>query len=117
MDASEGGLEARRVRAAKNESLFREVNERLEELRSSATSFIDFVCECARDDCAEQILLTKGEYEELRREPERFAISLGHNNPELDRVVAENDRYVVVEKIGAGAATARRLDPRRTPSK
>ena len=110
MHAPEGGLEARRARAAKNESLFREVNERLEELRSPTASFIDFVCECSRDDCAEQILLTTSEYEKLRREPDRFAISPGHNNPELDRVVVENDRYLVVEKIGAGADTARRLD-------
>lgn len=117
MHAPEGEREARQDRAAKNESVFREVNERLEELRASSASFLEFICECEQVDCAEQILLTEHEYQALRRESDRFAISLGHNNPEVDRIVAEGERYVVVEKIGAGAATARRLDPRGSDSK
>jgi hypothetical protein len=89
---------------------------KVEELRAPTASFIDFVCECAQVDCVEQILLTVSEYEALRREPERFAVSSGHDNPDVDRVVAEGERYVVVEKIGTGAATARRLDPRGSGS-
>jgi hypothetical protein len=60
---------------------------------------IDFVCECAQVDCVEQILLTVSEYEALRREPERFAVSSGHDNPDVDRVVAEGERYVVVDRL------------------
>ena len=116
MHPPEGEREARQERAAKNAAVFREVNERLEELRAPTASFIDFVCECAQVDCVEQILLTVSEYEALRREPERFAVSFGHDNPDVDRVVAEGERYVVVEKIGTGAATARRLDPRGSGS-
>jgi len=116
MHPPEGDREGRQERAARNAAVFREVNERLEELRAPTASFIDFVCECAQVDCVEQILLTVSEYEALRREPERFAVSSGHDNPDVDRVVAEGERYVVVEKIGTGAATARRLDPRGSGS-
>ena len=45
--------DARQERAARNESLFREVNERI---GSTATKlspmFTEFVCECADDSCS-----------------------------------------------------------------
>jgi hypothetical protein len=43
-------LDVRRDRAAKNQSLFREVNERIDELSGSAT-FLTFIWECANETC------------------------------------------------------------------
>ena len=105
----------RAERATQNQALFREVNERLQEL---ATAFRDvaqtarFACECADVTCIEQMSLTVDEYEELRSHPNRFAVLPGHVVADVERVVSENDRYMVVEKLGKGAEIAVGSDPR-----
>ena len=112
-------LEVRQARAAKNQSLFRDVNEQIEKLherfeREQARSEIAaFVCECANEHCTEQIGLSLDEYEAVRRIPTHFLVCRGHNIPEVERVVAEQDGFVVVEKFGVAGAAAVRLDPRR----
>jgi hypothetical protein len=72
-----------------------------------------WVCECADTDCTEPMDLTVAEYESLRAHPNRFAVLPGHVYPQVERVVEENERYVVVEKLGAGATFAVEHDPRR----
>ena len=73
-------LDASRLRAAKNQSLFRDVNERIEELseKFDARAMVSFVCECALKDCVERLEMTHGEYEVLRRVPTHFAVKHGH---------------------------------------
>jgi hypothetical protein len=105
-------LAQRQVRAAENQSLFREVNERIEELRPPST-FVEFVCECSTDPCNEMVELTQQEYAALRSDPNRFAVSPGHVVPEAENVVDRTDRYEIVAKLGAGVPVAERLDPRR----
>jgi hypothetical protein len=104
------------VKAARNQSLFREVNERVQHLQRGWTpmSEIDFVCECADDSCMAAISMTVAEYEEIRRQPQRFFVRPEHIYPEVEVVVAKNDRYWTVEKIEAAAPVAAALDPRRT---
>ena len=100
-------------RAARNEAVFRRVNERLEEV--SETLHVDeagFVCECASIDCAERIELALDEYEALRAVPTHFAIKPDHLLPENERVVERHGDYVVVEKVGHAGERARELDPR-----
>ena len=104
-------LAQRQIRAAKNQSLFREVNERIEELRPPST-FVEFVCECSIDPCNEMVELTQQEYETLRSDPNRFAVSPGHAVPEVEVVVDRSDRYEIVAKLGAGIRVAEKLDPR-----
>jgi hypothetical protein len=104
-------LEHRQVRAAKNQSLFREVNERIEELRPGAL-IIEFACECSNTSCTASLSLSDDEYEDVRRFPTHFIIMTGHELDEVERVVGQNERYAVVEKFGAGGPAAVRLDPR-----
>jgi hypothetical protein len=104
-------LELRRRRAAQNQSLFREVNERIEDLSSSA-SFAGFVCECLNTDCDEQVPLTIEEYEHVRSGSNRFIVLPGHYVTDVEQVVESSDRYLVVSKLGTGAAVAAELDPR-----
>ena len=104
-------VEQRRVHAAKNQSLFREVNERIRELRRSSDP-IDFACECTLDGCSDSMPLTMAEYEAVRSVPAHFAVLPGHEVAEVERVVAENGRYAVVEKLGAGERVAVAFDPR-----
>jgi hypothetical protein len=110
-------MESREERAARNEAVFREVNERIKEISRdlSATSDAEtfsILCECSKPGCNEMIEITPGEYEEVRSRGDRFALVAGHEDPRLERVVEARRGYTVVEKVGRGAAVAEELDPR-----
>jgi hypothetical protein len=107
----------RAKRAAENESLFRQVNERIEDLNKVFEAFAPYgswTCECARIDCAQRIELTLDEYESARSSPNRFLIAPAedHFDADVERVVERTERYWVVEKVGAAAERATELDPR-----
>jgi hypothetical protein len=90
------------ARIARNESLFREVNERIAEL---ADQFLveqeqDFVCECSRVGCTTPIRLTLLEYAAVREVETRFVVAPAHIEPEIETVVLRRNRYWVVEKNG-----------------
>jgi hypothetical protein len=102
-----------RRNAARNQSLFREVNERIEDI-SHPHDYLEFLCECCADDCTESVQLSLEEYETVRRHPTHFVILPGHEAAgDVERVVGENNRYLVVEKTGEAGLAAVKLDPRR----
>jgi hypothetical protein len=105
---------AKRVGA--NESLFREVNERLRELGdafSMVTEEAEFVCECGDASCTEQIRMPLQEYERIRSDPKRFFVVSGHERLDYEKVVSEHAGFVVVEKLPGGpAGLAISHDPR-----
>lgn len=104
-------------RAARNEALFRRVNERVEEVNLAFESILgdsDFFCECADVDCMEKIRMTLAEYEDLRSVSTHFAVKAGHVLPEEERVVDERVGYMVVEKVGHAGRRAAELDPRES---
>jgi hypothetical protein len=105
-------LDGRRQRAAKNQSLFREVNERIGEL-SQAAMVTTFICECANEACDEALSLTAEEYERIRSSSNSFFVVPGHEISEIEQVIDSTDRYVVVAKLGAGGEVAEGLDPRK----
>ena len=108
-------LDVQRERAAKNQSLFREVNERIEEL-SASTSPTGFICECANERCDEKVSVTREDYERIRSDANRFFVVKGHELPEVEQVTGSVDGYLVVAKLGVGGDLAERLDPRRRSS-
>ena len=105
------------ARAARNQSLYREVNERVEEINKAFDSILplgDWICECAKENCSERLLLTHEEYESLRADGTRFAV-LPHDDhvfPEVESVVERHERYWVVEKSGIAGELAAKVDPR-----
>ena len=107
-------MSAHRERAARNESLFRAVNEEVEEAaRGSSAMFTEFVCECSRVDCTERVSLTLTEYEEVRKIATHFVVRPDHVDGDVEVVVGSGEgRYLVVEKIGDAGRTAAALDPR-----
>jgi hypothetical protein len=106
-------LERLRIRAARSQSLFREVNERIVELTNTWPAEPQFVCECEQTSCAETITLTAEEYEAVRSDPGCFLVALGHNVPEVEETVRRTDRYLVVRKLGKGHDLAVEFDPRK----
>ncbi|HZT86281.1 MAG TPA: hypothetical protein VE984_12830 [Gaiellaceae bacterium] len=96
-------------RAARNEALFREVNEniaRLEERHGQTVTAPVYVCECANAGCAEQLAVDPETYRRVRREPRLFFVRPGHEDPQLERVVEEHRDFLVVEKTGAAGEVA-----------
>jgi hypothetical protein len=95
-------------RAARNEALFREVNEniaRLEERFGSATQPV-FICECSSDSCTEHIPVDEETYRRVREHPRRFLILPGHIDETLESVVETHPNYLIVEKTGAAGEVA-----------
>jgi hypothetical protein len=108
-------LDVRQVRLARNQALFRAVNERVEHLSLeflSTETHHSFVCECSDLGCATQLELTHEEYEEIRRGPASFLIASGHQLGVVEVVVEEHPRYTVVEKIQKGRDVAEATYPR-----
>jgi hypothetical protein len=95
--------------------LFREVNERLEKAAHTfgADGPISFVCECSSTDCVTQIELSHDEYERIRSVPTWFAVTPGHEIPDLEDVVELTERYAIVAKVEIGGRIAAAADPRR----
>lgn len=107
-------MTTRAERQGRNESLFREVNERIAELNQTfqIEGRSEFLCECSREECKEPVSISIDEYEAVRRTPTRFFVIPGHEDGSVERVVERGEHYVVVEKIGEAADEAEDLDPR-----
>ena len=105
----DGGIQA--VKAARNQALCREVNERIESLADTAGE-LELLCECADLECTATVTLSVAEYERIRSSPVRFPIAVGHEVPDVEDVVEVADGYEVVEKKGKAAEISARLDPR-----
>jgi hypothetical protein len=101
-------------RAGRNQSLFREVNERIKGLPDRPAAVYEvFICECYREGCTGGLNLMIEEYEGIRANPVRFAVLPGHVDWQVERVVESVDgRYEIVEKIERAAEVAAHLNPR-----
>ena len=94
-------------RIAHNQTLFREVNERIQYLgevnerigysAEGATS--EFVCECSNTECVSTIELTVVEYKRVRSNPTWFVIKPDHDLVQIERVVSRDDGFAVVERL------------------
>jgi hypothetical protein len=103
-------VDPRRERIGKNETLFREVNERISELSAGSA---DFVCECGNRDCFEALQLTLAEYEEVRADPTWFVVVPGHEAADVEAVIEQHGHYLVMRKHeGEPAELAIDRDPR-----
>lgn len=91
----------REVRAARNQALFRAVNEKLRELNqalSTVTETYAIACECADPTCVETLHIAMDDYLKVREHPSRFVVITAHVIPDVERIVAQHDAYTVVEK-------------------
>ena len=95
------------ARLARNESLFREVNERIQYLAEvnerigyvaeGATS--EFVCECSNTECISTVGLTVAEYARVRSNPTWFLVKPDHDISRIERVISLDDGFAVVERL------------------
>ena len=108
-------MDARQERLARNEALFREVNERVRTLATvhgEDSHVYAFFCECSNADCTFLLHATLDQYEGVRAHGDRFLIAPEHALPEIETVVERTASWWVVEKQGEPAALVEELDPR-----
>lgn len=108
-------MDAREKRLARNETLFRTVNENIEESASSGQPddhVFEFFCECSNVDCTLLVQMTVAEYERVRSDPRQFVVAPGHELPEIEAVVHRTSAYQVVLKEGEAAEFVTERDPR-----
>jgi hypothetical protein len=98
-------------RFARNEAIFREVNERVADVKDSEARMTDFLCECGNLDCVEELSLTDAEYMKIRSNSATFAVVPGHVLEDVETVIEETDRFQIVEKHPREAAIAEATDP------
>jgi hypothetical protein len=109
-------VDERARRLGQNEALFREVNERIEQVAQAlqaTTERIGILCECGERSCTESLEVSVSDYERIRSDSTLFFVRSGHEQPDVEVVVEQTPEYDVVRKhIGGPAALARELDSR-----
>ena len=101
--------EEREVRAARNQALFRAVNEKMLELNETFGEIVGtfaVACECARLDCVALLEIPPDAYRAVRQSPRTFVVRPDHFDTDVERVVSTHDGYTVVEAMGHGAEIA-----------
>ena len=116
------------ARKARNQALFREVNERIAELAARfdvASGPQAFVCECSHLGCTASLELPAAAYSRLRDDPTTFLLLNGHEDLDHETVIERTHGYLLVRnKPGVAAqiarATAKPPNPgqtRRSPAR
>lgn len=106
-------------RLAENEVIFRQINSEIKEFviedalsSTYAKQPLRFYCECSNMDCRERIEITADEYDSLHKDTKHFVLRAAHFTPEIERVVKETDKYIVVEKYNM-PPVPEEIDPKR----
>jgi hypothetical protein len=109
-------MTGRDERIALNEVLFRDLNERVEQivttLANERPDKLEIFCECGTGDCVAKLTLSLIDYGGVRAHPERFIVVPDHDTPTVERVIEKRAGYWIVEKNEEEATLARELDPR-----
>lgn len=105
-------------RRARNEALFRDLNERVKEIQDqfdgglSAPTDLELLCECGYLKCATRLDVSREEYEQARSDPTHFLVLPDHVDPEIETVVQEAEGFAIVKKNVNESQIARETDPR-----
>lgn len=110
-------MDERGRRVGENEALFRQVNERIEDVNrtfATLTSHMDIICECGSAACAERLKIGLGDYERVRADAQLFIVLPGHELLDVEELEERHEDWFVVRKSkGEPAELAEETDPRR----
>ena len=100
-----------------NKETFRNANERLERSARELVgrhdrSFVPFICECPDAACTAVVLMTLTEYADVRAHVDRGVAAIGHDDGGIERLVTQNERFVVTERLGRTREIDRERHPR-----
>lgn len=104
-------------RVGRNEALFRQVNEQVEELSRTLSNrgdpTMNVVCECGDLGCVAGLVVSLAAYERVRSDPALFFVQPGHELPDVEEVVEKQAGYHIVRKrSGTPEEIATETDPR-----
>ena len=102
-ERDERGREAGRMQA-----IYRDVNERIVALADGST--LKIICECCWEECADPLLVPRRAYESARVSGRQALVKAGHFDESFERVVANHDEFVVIEKFGDAGGVAEAAD-------
>lgn len=105
-------LDLQRERAARNQAICRDVNERIDELNErfgGDHAVPHYLCECLDLTCGQLLAIPHDEYLRIRRNPIEFLVLDGHEDPQVEEVVHRDAGWVIVRKLGVGARVAAEL--------
>jgi hypothetical protein len=110
-DQSEVADDSSEARRARNEVVFRTVNEEIKALIDADDidlPLAPFICECGDRECRELIRVPLAEYSDVRASPRRFILATGHDRRDGKETttVETHDGFVVVEKTGVAGEIA-----------
>jgi hypothetical protein len=100
------GDEERVRRIGHNEALYRQVNERIEDISSGfaeITGEFSIVCECGDLACTDQVPVPHDVYERTRATPVRFIVKPGHVIPDVETVIESHAAFSIIEKTAPDA--------------
>jgi hypothetical protein len=108
-------MDERVRRIGLNEAVFRQVNERIEELADTfgIGERLDLICECGNASCTSRIEMNHEQYEELRSDSTTFAVVTGHELPDVEEIVQRHESYDVVRKTAKEAKEVARATDER----
>jgi hypothetical protein len=86
-------------RAARNEEVFRDINERIEQgaEQHGVEAPLSFRCGCGQASCVTTIDVPPTKYERVVNERYHFILIPGHEQSGIERIVERRGRYIVVE--------------------
>lgn len=95
--------------------MYRTANERAKawDERHSDTGVASYFCECAQPECRKKVRLRQADYERVRSDSRRFVIVPGHELPDVETVIEQNEGWAIIEKAPEVTPTVEALDPRR----
>jgi hypothetical protein len=97
-------MKHRLERQARNEALIRDVNQQQASLDARTIwadpeHLFEFVCECGETTgCDRRVEMTLDEYERVRQQDDRFALTPGHENEAIETIVERHPRFLIVDK-------------------
>jgi len=102
-------------RAARNEEVFRGVNEQIEDgaEQHAVSGPLPFHCECGSAFCLDTIEIPPTRYAAIVRERYHFVVIPGHEEPQIEQIVETEPEFLVVEKIGEAREQIDRDHPQR----
>jgi hypothetical protein len=94
-------------RARENEQFMEELNERMEETVRAIREETDqepdapfrFFCECSVLACRDRIEVRPSRLDAIHADADRFVVKPGHEIPAVERVVDQEEGYLIVRKI------------------
>lgn len=102
-------IEEKQAGAARQQDLFRQINERIREIVGSEPfegNEFEILCECADHSCSMTLPVSVVAYDEVRSNGTHFINAPGHVLGAVEWVVKASEHYVVVEKFGEGGRMA-----------